>query len=398
MIPATKQERKKILKEIENLHLDLIKGEQNEEVTKSYIEKSLQEVGNLLNKKERSKSFSDRVVSYGEVMSSFVISQFMKDSGIWAKQVISTKLIVTDDNFINAEFLPKETKIKVRKELMPLLQKNIVPVVTGFIGATEKGEVTTLGRGGSDYSAAIIGHCLNAREVQIWTDVDGIFSADPRTVKNAKQLTRITYKEASELAAFGAKILHPRTIRPLIPENIPIVIKNTFNPNSKGTYINGKSSGKPRISAIASKPKVTLINLYSPDMLLSRGFLERIFAVFAKYNICVDLVSVSEVSVSVTLDNEENLIQALNELKLFTTTSKFQVGVVSIIGESILENEGILKNVFTILNSEKIPVRMISLGASDINISIVTDPDFVSPAVNVLHDGVIFKDKERKVS
>ncbi|MBI2621267.1 MAG: aspartate kinase, partial [Candidatus Levybacteria bacterium] len=282
--------------------------------------------------------------------------------------------------------------------LTPLVQKKIVPVVTGFIGATKNGRVTTLGRGGSDYSAAIIGYCLNAREVQIWTDVDGVFSADPRLVKNAKQLQRITYKEASELAAFGAKVLHPRTIRPLIPENIPIVIKNTFNPSSAGTYINGRGSGNPRIAAIASKPKVTLVNLYSLEMLLSKGFLEKIFAVFAKHNISVDLVSVSEVSVSVTLDNREDLQGALQELKDFAITSTNQVGVISLIGENILETDGVLKNVFSILSSAKVPVRMLSLGASDINISIVTDPVFVSSAVNVLHDGIISKDKEGKIS
>lgn len=393
-LSANKKERKEILKRLQDLHMGLIAGEKNELVMKAYVKNTLKDIESLLDRTDVTKATTDRVISYGEIMSSFIISELLKESGISAQQIISTELIVTNDHFTNAEFLPEKTKENVKKLLVPLVKKGVVPVVTGFIGATEKGRVTTLGRGGSDYSAAILGYSLDSEEVQIWTDVDGIYTADPAYISSARLLERITYKEASELAAFGAKVLHPRTIRPLTQKNIPVVVRNTFNPNSTGTYINGKSVGMPRITAVASKPKVTLVNLYSADMLLSKGFLQKVFSIFAKHHISVDLVSVSEVSVSVTLDNRDELKDALAELGEFSTTSTNQVGVVSLIGENILETDGVLKNVFTVLNHAKIPVRMLSLGASDINISIVTDVEAVYPAVKLLHKSMVERRKQ----
>src|SRR5436190_1053943 len=204
------------------------------------------------------------------------------------------------------------TKKNVKKNLLPLLKNGIVPVVTGFIGATKNGHTTTLGRGGSDYTASIIGYALQAEEIQIWTDVDGMYSADPRVVKDARFLSKISYREASEMATFGAKILHPRTIHPAISANIPVKILNTLHPEHPGTLVQKTKQTDADIAVVTCKKQTPLITLYATDMLFRKGFLSRIFDVFTKHHISVDLVSVSEVSVSVTLDNTNNLSEAIH--------------------------------------------------------------------------------------
>lgn len=323
-------------------------------------------------------------------MSSAILANALESHGINVSQVIATDLIVTNDNFGSAEFILEPTRKKIKKILMPLVKKGIVPVVTGFIGTTKKGQVTTLGRGGSDYSAAIIGFCLAVDEIQIWTDVDGIFTVDPRIVKNARPLQVVSFKEAAELAAFGAKILHPRCIAPAIKAAIPVRILNTFNPNRSGTLITTNHKISRQIKAISFKKKITLVNIYSTEMLLQKGFLARIFQTFSKYNISVDLVSVSEVSVSVTLDNRNNLEKAVQQLSEFANVSVGEnFGMVSLIGEEITDSSGNIKNIFDILASRRIVPKMVSLGATNINISIVIKSDQVKKAVKYLHQNLL---------
>lgn len=396
---ASKNEQKHILFKIEQMHRDLIASYWKDTPLElsDYIKNCLSKVQKLLGQKRRGSFLQDAIVSYGEIMSAFIISNALSASGIPAQQVIATEIIVTDDNFGMAEFLPTQTSRKTRIVLLPLVGKGIVPVVTGFIGSTVHGKVTTLGRGGSDYSAAILGFALDAQEIQIWTDVDGIFTSDPRFVKGARVISNVSYREASELAAFGAKILHPRTIRPAISAGIPVRVLNTLNPIASGTLIEERSSKKNHVAAIAAKKKITLVNLYSTDMLLSRGFLARVFSIFAKHNISVDLVSVSEVSVSVSLDNDENLEKALIELQEFTqVTASQDFGMVSLIGEGIVGIQNIMKNIFSVLGRYTILVKMISLGASDINISLVLSSSQVDEAVAVLHKAMILKKGEIK--
>lgn len=391
---ASMSEQEQLLHKIEQIHIYLIGSSwKNAPLELSeYIKNCMGEIRKLLRHKRREASLQDAIVSYGEIMSAFIISNALSTSGIPAKPVIATELIVTDDSFGSAEFLPKQTSQKAKKVLLPLIKKGVVPVVTGFIGSTILGKVTTLGRGGSDYSAAILGFALHADEIQIWTDVDGIFTSDPRFVEGAKVLSNVSYREASELAAFGAKVLHPRTIRPAISAAIPVRVLNTLNPTANGTLIKEKSLKDNHVAAIAAKKKITLVNLYSTDMLLSRGFLARVFSIFAKHNISVDLVSVSEVSVSVSLDNDENLEKALLELQEFTqVTASHNFGMVSLIGEGIVGIQNIMKNIFSVLDQYTIMVKMISLGATDINISLVLASSQVDEAVAVLHKAMILK-------
>ncbi|MBI4080769.1 MAG: aspartate kinase, partial [Candidatus Levybacteria bacterium] len=394
------QKRKKILKEIEQIHLDLMRSYWGNDISDMhiYLAKCLQEVGNILRRKEPIKAISDQIVSYGEILSSYIISKALETVGMKSQQIIATELIVTDSNFTNAEFLPDVTTRQTREVLLPIVKKGIVPVVTGFIGATKDRKTTTLGRGGSDYSAAILGFSLSASEIQIWTDVDGIFTADPRVVPLATQLHQITYREASELAAFGAKVLHPRTIRPAITAGIPVRVLNTLNPESSGTIITTADQKYQRVVAIAAQKRVKLVNLYSTEMLHSRGFLVRIFNVFAKHTISVDLVSVSEVSVSVTLDNSEHMTKAVEELSEFTNVTTREVGIVSLIGEGIVGMPHIMRNIFFVLDIARVPVHMISQGASAINISLAIDTDEVDAAVRLLHDSVLLGDSPHERS
>ncbi len=382
-----------IFKQIENLHLNLIRDyyESVPNDLKDYLLESLESVDELLSKKNTSQIL-DEIISYGEIISSKIITHMLNDAKVNAKQIIATSLIVTNDHFGSAEFLPRETEQKTKNTLTPLIKKGIIPVVTGFIGSTKQNKTTTLGRGGSDYTAAILGFSLHADEIQIWTDVDGIFTSDPKLIKQAKVLKVVSYKEASELAAFGARVLHPRTIRPAVSSGIPVRVLNTFNPKAKGTVIKNTNSDRSHIVAIASKRKITLVTIYSTDMLLNKGFLAKVFSVFSKYNISIDLVSVSEVSISASLDNNENLEQAIKELKEFSTISTTkELGMVSLIGEKIVDVKNILKHIFSILDRSNINVRMISLGASDINISLVLPSIHVDQSVSLLHKALIGK-------
>lgn len=203
----------------------------------NYVDYQLRQVEAIVQRETLTSSDIDELVSFGEIISSYIVSQSLRISGIPSEQVIASRLIITDDNFMQADFLPEETKIRVRNILTPIMEKGIVPVVTGFIGSTRDGRITTLGRGGSDYSAAIIGYSLRACEIQIWTDVDGVFTADPRVVKSARLLPVISYEQAFLLAESGAKVLHPKTMGPALKGNIPIRVLNTFNISNSGTLV-----------------------------------------------------------------------------------------------------------------------------------------------------------------
>ncbi len=386
------QEQEKQISLVKEIHMALItsifpKKSQKEIV--AYLMQSLLTIKQLL-PFANELDVLDTLVSQGEILSSYLITRALQERKLPARQIIATQCIVTDDHYGAAEFLPLQTKRNVRHLLVPLLKKGIIPVVTGFIGATKHGKTTTLGRGGSDYTASIIGFSLAASEIQIWTDVDGVYTADPRMVSSAKRLEKITFKEASELASFGAKVLHPRTIRPAITAGIPVRVLNTFHPEGKGTLITSDTTDCVGVRAVTCKKQVPVINVYSTEMLFSKGFLKKIFDVFSTYNISVNLVSVSEVSVSVTLDTNENISPAIRSLAKFTNISQIDNnGMVSLIGENIVNTPHLMKNIFLIFDKEKIPVRMISYGATNINISFIMPTQKIDKAVVLLHKNLI---------
>jgi aspartate kinase len=366
----------------------LLSQEKRAEVI-TYVKEQLAIVKKIVETQSFSPKQMDKLASFGEIMSSFLITKVLQQASLEAQQVISSQLIITDDNFMNAEFFPAETEKQVKKILAPLLKKNIIPVVTGFIGATKKGEVTTLGRSGSDYSASIVAYSLNARELQIWTDVDGVYSADPRVVKNARLIPTMSYSEAAEMALFGAKVLHPRTIHPAVKKEIPVRVLNTFHPTASGTLIKSEPA-EAGLKGISFKRKTTLVNIYSTSMLLVPGFLARVFAIFAKNAISIDLVAVSEVSVSLTLDNTTHLHKATKELEKFcNVTVSEEFGMISLIGEKLVSMQHLLKEVAQLFYAHDIEIRMVSMGASDINISLIINSEEIEKAAQLVHDKVL---------
>lgn len=364
----------------------------------AYVEKCLKEIKSKLSKFYKSGAevatlmLKDEIVFYGEKMSSFLIATIINNkTKIEAKQVLSSSCIVTNKKFGDADYLPSPTKKNTRAILLPLLKKKIVPVVTGFVGATIDGEVTTLGRGGSDYSASILGFALNVSEIQIWTDVDGVYSTDPRLVKSAKLLPVLAYEEASELANLGAKVLHPRTIKPAIFAKIPVKVLNTFNPTCEGTTILPQvKEVKSRVKAITTRKSVPLVTIKSNEMLFGKGFLKKVFTIFANHDMSIDLVSVSEVSLSITLHNAEKLEPALKLLeKLGMVTYEVDYGSLSLVGGHIMDTPHLMKDVFTILEKAKIKVHMLSYSASNINVSMVMKSVDVNMVLELFHDHFI---------
>lgn len=340
-----------------------------------------------------SQSFSnqlqlhDSVVSYGEKISSALISLYLRSHGINAEQLLATKCIITSNNFGGADFIDAATKKAAKKSILPLVEQGVVPVITGFIGATAQGETTILGRGGSDYSAAIIGYAINSEEIQIWTDVNGVYSADPRVIHDARLIKQLSYQEAAELAMFGAKVLHPRTIQPAVKIGIPVKVLNTFNIDNPGTIIeHGADHTEGTVKSVTWKKSAPLLNIYSANMVLAKGFLQKIFAILAKNNISVNMLSASEVSVSVTLDNIGKLDEALVELNKFAKTDYFDgFGTVSLVGDQIMNTPSLMQNLFDVFQDANVPVQMLSYSASNINISMIVPSDRILDIVPILH-------------
>jgi aspartate kinase len=327
----------------------------------------------------------DAIASVGERLSSLILAEGMKERGIPTTLVDARTVMITDDHFTNATPLFNHIEEKAKAVLLPLVERPSVVVTQGFIGMTTKNITTTLGRGGSDYSAAILGSVLNAEEIQIWTDVDGVLTADPRIVPSAKKLKVLSFREASELAYFGAKVLHPSTILPAVKKNIPVVVLNSKRPAATGTLIVANPpKSNVAVKAIASKKGITVINIQSTRMLMAYGFLESIFSVFSRHKTAVDLVSTSEVAVSLTIDNSTRLEQIVADLEEFADVSVYdQKAILCIVGEQMHATAGVADRIFRALGD--INAMMISQGASEINMSLVLNESDVQEAVRRLH-------------
>jgi aspartate kinase len=327
----------------------------------------------------------DAIASVGERMSSMILHEGMRHRGLAAELIDARTFMVTDEHYASAAPLLEQIDTKAIEALSPLLKQGKIPVTQGYIGSTTKGVTTTLGRGGSDYSAAIIGAALDAEEIQIWTDVDGVLTADPRIATKAQKLRVISFREASELAYFGAKVLHPSTILPAVRKNIPVIVLNSKRPESTGTKIvaNPPRTNVP-VKSIASKTGITVINIQSTRMLMAHGFLESIFSVFSRHKTSVDLVSTSEVAVSLTIDNTDQISSIVEELKKFADVAIYErKAIVCIVGDQMYSTAGVADRIFRALGD--INVMMISQGASEINMSLVIEEEMVNNAVRRLH-------------
>src|SRR5437660_11295597 len=262
-----------------------------------------------------SPPLQDAIVAYGEYLSSLLLAAVLREDGLAARHVDGRECIRTDDNYGNAAPL-SETALATQAKLSPLIEAEMIPVVGGFIGSTKEGATTTLGRGGSDYTAALVGAALDAREIQIWTDVSGVLTADPRVVPDARTVPSLSYAEAAELAYFGAKVLHPKTIQPAMDRDIPVRICNSRAPGDGGTLVTARGTVWPRgVKAIAHKCGITILQITSTRMLGAYGFLRALFEVFDRHRTAVDVVTTSEVSVSLTVEDTGALDAIVADLR-----------------------------------------------------------------------------------
>jgi len=329
----------------------------------------------------------DRMMSYGERCSARIVAAAMTKAGIPAAAHMAYDVGLLTDATYGAAAVDPATWTEIPRLLGPRLAGGETAVVTGFVAKDKDGFLTTLGRGGSDYSAAIFGAALAAEEIEIWTDVDGVMSADPRIVPAAKSLDRMSFAEAAELAYYGAKVIHPATIQPAVAKDIPIRVLNTFRPQSAGTLVLRKVEGAaPGVRSIASKTGITTIHVTSARMLLQHSFMARLFQVFERHRVVIDMVSTSEVSVSVTTDNPRDLPSLEADLRAFAEV-RVETGrsILCLVGDRLRDLPDVMERIFRTLREASIPARMVSVGASRINVSLVVDAGDASKAVQALH-------------
>ncbi len=356
---------------------------------------------------EASSRALDTVASLGERMSVRILSAVANSAGINAKAIEASEFIITNDHFQSAHPDIKLTTEKTRQTLNPLLDKGIVPIITGFIGATAEGVITTLGRGGSDYSAAIIGSVLPADEVWIWTDVDGVMTTDPRIVPAAQTLPEISYGEIAELAYYGAKVLHPKTIRPIVEAGIGLRICNTFNASHPGTRLkgNGRSNGKPVngkvIKAVTAIRKQKLITIEGRGMLGVPGVAARAFSAVASTGTSVPLITQasseqsicfavpSEVGTAVTSALEKTFAREIKDDDIDRVWSTEEVSIITVVGFGMRHTPGVAGEVFSQLGNNGVNVLAIAQGSSEVSISLVVDSADTENAVKILHELIV---------
>ena len=326
----------------------------------------------------------DAIAAFGEQLSSHLVASFFKLRGIPAEHIDARDVFVTDDNFMGAEPQVDSIAEASREMVLPLIKEGKVPVMGGFIGRTAGGITTTLGRGGSDYSASLLGAALHADAIEIWTDVDGMLTADPRVVKGSKLIEQIRFDEASELASFGAKVLHPNTIAPAVRLGIPVFIYNSRNPGGKGTRITFDAPRRA-VSAIAGKGNIVLVKVAAAKMLFAKGFLRKVFEIFERNGVSVDVVATSEISVSVTVDDPSGLDSLVVDLAALGDVSvERDRAIVAVVGGAISEDGAAMGRAIAALDGIK--VHMMSLSATGINLTIIVDGEQLNPAMERLHN------------
>ncbi len=339
---------------------------------------------------------TDHVAAYGELLSSKIITAAFSARGIDSVLMDSRECILTDGNHTRAVPLFEETNERLRLKLKPSLDAGRVPVMGGFIAATRAGITTTIGRGGSDFSAAIVGAGLGAERIEIWTDVDGMMTTDPNACPGARRIKVVSFDEAAELAYFGAKVLHPATVLPAVQQNIPVYILNSRNPSCEGTKITARAPRcRNTFKAIAAKKRITIVDVAATRMLMAHGFLKSIFDAFDRHRVSVDVVSTSEVSVSLTVDSNEAIPALAADLaKLADVKYEGRKAIVCLVGENLRETPGIAARVFNELSD--VNIRMISQGASEINLTFVIEEDEVPSVVRKLH-AAFFSDLDPEI-
>ena len=325
----------------------------------------------------------DAISSMGEQLSAPIITAAFVRAGIDAELVDSRCVMITDATFGRAEPLPDAIAAACRDHLAPIVRAGKVAVLGGYYGTTTSGVTTTLGRGGSDYSASLLGAALEADAIEIWTDVDGMLTADPRVVDGARLIEHIRFDEAAELASFGAKVLHPNTIAPAVRRGIPVFVFNSLKPSGKGTRITFDAPRLP-VRAIAGKANVVIVKVRSPRMLATPGALRAIFEVFERNRTSVDVVATSEVSVSLTVDDDQHLDSVVGQLREFGDVGVERGrAIVAIVGAGLGESSPTMAQALVALGDVRL--HMVSLSASGIKLTLIVDGDELKPVMRRLH-------------
>lgn len=362
------------------------------DIANDEIKPLLSELENLLHGIALIREFSPRtrdyLVSFGERLSVRIIAAHFNRQGLSARFFDAWDLGFTSTSTFNDAEILDESYGKISDKIGYLEEDyRLTPIVTGFIAKDRHGNITTLGRGGSDLTASIIGVAVKAREIQVWKDVDGILTTDPRLVKHAAPVKNVSFEEASELAYFGAKVLHPRSILPAMKNAVPVRVKNSYNREHPGTLILSRLDDEQElVRVITFKKKVTVVDIVSTRMLGQHGFLARVFQIFADEKVSVDMLATSEVSISMTLDHKNQSIENLkHELeKIANVNFKHDKTMVTMIG-NVKRSSEILEKTFCVLNRKNINVQMISQGASKVNISFIVDDDQADACITELH-------------
>lgn len=386
-------QRQAALAQIRQIQQHIIDQLAQPQIIGQEIDRLLENIGTLSEAAAlaTSSALTDELVSHGELMSSLLFVEILRQRGVNAQWFDIRKVMRTSDQFGRAQPDIAALAQLCHQHLQPRLIENLV-ITQGFIGQEAKGRTTTLGRGGSDYTAALLGEALNACRVDIWTDVPGIYSTDPRIVATAHRIDEITFAEAAEMATFGAKILHPATLLPAVRSDIPVFVGSSKQPQAGGTLVCNNTASRPLFRALALRRQQTLVTLHSLNMLHSRGFLAEVFSILARHNISVDLITTSEVSVALTLDatgstasNEILLTQALlNELSaLCRVEAENNLALVALIGNNLYNAHGVGKQVFAVLDS--FSIRLICYGASSNNLCLLVPGDEAEQVISTLH-------------
>lgn len=335
--------------------------------------------------KDASPRTKDAIAAFGEILSSRIVEGACASAGLPVSWIDPRRVVVTNEGFGAALPLMDETTAAVAQHVQPALAAGHVPVIGGYIGATTTGVTTTLGRGGSDYSAAIVGAAVDASEIQIWTDVDGMMTADPRVVPATHVVSRLSFEEASELAYFGAKVLHPSTILPAVTKAIPVRILNSRRFDGGGTLITAESPIDEPLAALACKRHVTVVDITSTRMLMAHGFLRRVFEVFEHCRTPIDVVSTSEVSISVTIDDDRRLQELIEELSMFADVRvERDMAILCAVGDGLRRDPKLASRILGSL--EQFPLRMVSQAASRRNVTVVLHDAAAAAAMVHLHD------------
>ena len=381
---------------LRKIQFDILERLQNPNVIREEVERLLENITTLAEAASlaTSTALTDELVSHGELMSTLLFVEIMRERNVQAQWFDVRKVMRTSDRFGRAEPDVEVLAELTNQQLAPRLDEGIV-ITQGFIGSEAKGRTTTLGRGGSDYTAALLGEALHATRVDIWTDVPGIYTTDPRVVSAAKRIDVIAFEEAAEMATFGAKVLHPATLLPAVRSDIPVFVGSSKDPKAGGTLVCKKTENPPLFRALALRRKQTLVTLHSHNMLHSRGFLAEVFGILARHNISVDLITTSEVSIALTLDTTgststgdtlltQSLLIELSELCRVEVEE--DLALVAIIGNKLSRACGVGKEVFGVL--DPFSIRMICYGASSYNLCFLVPADQAEQVVQKLHQNL----------